>query len=164
MKTLIALAGAAAMLGGVAHAQSEDKNPWQECGIGAIIFPDNGTAAAISNIIWDLGTTAVTSASSSPGSCEGEGFNTAVFIKKNYDQVETELAQGAGDFAAALPEVMACSEEVRPAVLTSIRGDLALAMAGDEFGAMDANARAEQLFNIADRTASETFKGQCYLS
>ena len=48
----------AALLSGNAMAQ-DDINPWKHCGIGAMIFDDNGAAAAISNIIWDLGTTAL---------------------------------------------------------------------------------------------------------
>ena len=44
-------------------------NLFKECGLGAIIFGDdmNGVPAAISNITWDLGTTA--SSSKSSGEC-----------------------------------------------------------------------------------------------
>ena len=41
-----------ATLSGQTLAQ-ENINPWKHCGIGAIIFDDNGTAAAISNVIWE---------------------------------------------------------------------------------------------------------------
>ena len=77
-KLAIAATLMTATLSGQAMAQ-ENINPWKHCGIGAIIFDDNGTAAAISNIIWDLGTTAVSSKVSSADSCEGKLVTAAVF-------------------------------------------------------------------------------------
>src|SRR5688572_5993856 len=37
-------------------------NPFSDCGIGAALFPKTGWAAVTSNVIWDIGTTALTSA------------------------------------------------------------------------------------------------------
>ncbi|MBI3771765.1 MAG: hypothetical protein HY272_03590 [Gammaproteobacteria bacterium] len=45
---------------------SQMKNPWLDCGIGAMIFTETKWAAVTSNVIWDLGTTAVTSGASTP--------------------------------------------------------------------------------------------------
>ena len=72
--TLIAAAIAVAGLSSNAMADDhmEKVNPWKQCGIGAMIFDDNGTAAAISNIIWDLGTTALSTKISSEESCNGK--------------------------------------------------------------------------------------------
>ena len=44
-------------------------NPFSDCGIGAALFPDTSWAAVTSNITWDIGTTALTSATMSPGTC-----------------------------------------------------------------------------------------------
>ena len=38
-----------------------DKVVWRDWGIGGMIFSDTSWAAIISNIIWDLGTTATSS-------------------------------------------------------------------------------------------------------
>ena len=45
--------------------QGSGPNPYVECGIGAAIFPEVHWAAATSNVTWDLGSTALTSAISS---------------------------------------------------------------------------------------------------
>ena len=69
-------------------------NPYSECGIGAAIFPKNGAAAAISNVIWDLGSTAVTSATLSPDTCSAETVDTAKFILETIDNLESDVAIG----------------------------------------------------------------------
>ncbi|MCU7554917.1 DUF3015 family protein [Alteromonas sp. ASW11-19] len=82
--------------------QVEKLNPWKHCGIGAAIFDNNGTAAAISNIIWDLGTTALTTGTASEDMCNGERTKTAMFINENLDQLELELAVGEGQALEAV--------------------------------------------------------------
>ncbi|MFT6992708.1 MAG: hypothetical protein ACJASL_004709, partial [Paraglaciecola sp.] len=62
MKKIITTVAAIAALSLTStHSFAQDAevklNPWQDCGLGAMVFPDNGVAAAISNVIWDLGTT-----------------------------------------------------------------------------------------------------------
>jgi|APSaa5957512622_1039677.scaffolds.fasta_scaffold420405_1 hypothetical protein len=44
---------------------------FRNCGLGAMIFDEEPIGAIISNIVWDLGTTATTSSSMSPDSCAG---------------------------------------------------------------------------------------------
>ena len=58
----------------VVHSEEVEsiENAYVQCGIGAAIFKNNKTAAIISNIIWDLGTTAISSQTSSPETCEGK--------------------------------------------------------------------------------------------
>lgn len=99
-------------------------NPWQRCGIGAAIFTDNGVAAAISNVIWDLGTTAVTSATSSRSTCMGKEPETAVYIQENYEQIERDLVVGEGAHVAAMFELMGVRDE--QAALTSLRQSLVI--------------------------------------
>ncbi|MCC5879985.1 MAG: DUF3015 domain-containing protein, partial [Idiomarina sp.] len=68
MKAVIFAAGIVALSASVYTTDVkavDDINPWQHCGIGAMIFDDNTTAAAVSNVIWDSGTTAFTSATAS---------------------------------------------------------------------------------------------------
>lgn len=101
-------------------------NPWQQCGIGAMIFPDHGIAAAISNIIWDLGTTAVTSATVSEETCEGRDVIAAKFIDENYDQVESELAIGEGRHVNAMLTLLGCEGTQQDAVITQLRSNLVI--------------------------------------
>ncbi|RUO48020.1 DUF3015 family protein [Pseudidiomarina donghaiensis] len=105
-KLSLALASAAVLLSVSPQAEAE-VNPWQQCGIGAMIFPDNGAAAAISNIIWDLGTTAVTSATVSEDTCKGASVATAMYINENYEQIETDLAIGEGEHLNAMLDMLA---------------------------------------------------------
>ncbi|MFT6269038.1 MAG: hypothetical protein ACJAVV_001858 [Alphaproteobacteria bacterium] len=90
-------------------AQAADVNPWQDCGIGSMIFPDNGTASAISNVIFDSGTTAVTSATASEDSCVSKRVKTAQFIEKTYNNLEEDLVKDDGIHLNALANMMSCS-------------------------------------------------------
>jgi hypothetical protein len=122
-------------------------NPWQQCGIGAIIFPETGIAAAISNIIWDLGTTAVTSATVSEESCKGQRTQTAIFINETYNQLEDEIVQGEGVHLSAMISMMSCDFSA----VTMIRTEVAdKVLASDEVNTV----KAEQLFNIAEAACS----------
>ncbi|MFT6789327.1 MAG: hypothetical protein ACJAVX_002700 [Pseudoalteromonas rhizosphaerae] len=103
----------------------EGLNPWQDCGIGAMVFPENGTAAAISNIIWDLGTTAVSSNISSVGSCEGAGAKTALFIQQTFPVLEQEIAEGEGEYVTAMLNVRGCDASSHGQIVNAIRSDFA---------------------------------------
>ena len=93
-----------ATVSNAAHAA----NPYSDCGIGAAIFPNNPALAASSNAIWDLGSTAVTSATASEETCTNVQNNTASFILETMPQLETELALGAGEHLDALAGLLQC--------------------------------------------------------
>lgn len=69
------------------------ENAFSQCGIGAAIFTKNETAAIISNIIWDLGTTAFSSQTSSPESCSGASTTAALFINETYPVLEEQFVK-----------------------------------------------------------------------
>ncbi|MCE0731800.1 DUF3015 domain-containing protein [Halomonas sp. G15] len=129
-----ALAGSLILLGATtaSAATQGDINPWQHCGIGAAIFDENGTAAAISNVIWDLGTTAVTSATVSPETCSSKEVEVAQFVDQTYDQLAMETAMGEGEHLTAALGLMNCGAEARQGVVSQLRADLqeASAVAG----------------------------------
>ncbi|WP_053980859.1 DUF3015 family protein [Marinagarivorans algicola] len=122
--TLCALV-ASTLLAGNAMAKEDAINPWKQCGIGAKIFDDNGTAAALSNVIWDLGTTAVSSNISSKESCNGKEVKTAQFIQDNYDQVVEETSQGAGTHLTAMLNMLEVEQSQQPQILKAIRAEVA---------------------------------------
>lgn len=121
-----ALAGSLMLLGATtaSAATQGDINPWQHCGIGAAIFDENGTAAAISNVIWDLGTTAVTSATVSPETCSSKEVEVAQFVDQTYDQLAMETAMGEGEHLTAALGLMNCGTEARQGVVSQLRADL----------------------------------------
>jgi hypothetical protein len=87
-------------------------NPYGDCGIGAAIFPDNDGLAASSNVIWDLGSTALTSATLSPETCTSGSVDTAKFILETIDNLESDIAVGNGDHIEALAGLMQCEPSV----------------------------------------------------
>lgn len=147
MKKIIASIAVALSFSFAASAQEKDVNPWQDCGIGAMVFPDNGAAAAISNIIWDLGTTAVTSASASKDSCNSTRVQTAQFINETYNNLEEELVRGEGEHITAMLNLMSCDVASHAETSALIRTEFA----DDLLGSDDVTlVKAERLFNIAE--------------
>jgi hypothetical protein len=126
-------------------------NPWHDCGIGAMIFKDNGTAAAISNIIWDLGTTAVTSNVSSQNSCEGAGAKTAMFINATLPKLEQDIASGEGEYISAMLELRGCEATSHQAIIKAVREDYA----------NTPSKNAEELFNTVEKHVKKSFAQSC---
>lgn len=147
MKKIIGAAALLLLTTTSVQADEEKLNPWQQCGIGAMIFPENGVAAAISNIIWDLGTTAVTSASASEDSCDGARTKTAMFINETYSQLEDEIVQGEGAHLTAMMTMMSCDATAASEIRSEVATNVLSSVASD-------SAKAEQLFNIAETACS----------
>lgn len=119
-RTSLVLLLIAGPFAGSVEAQSTP-NPWRECGIGAAIFSDNPTAAAISNVIWDSGTTAITSATSTPDICSGAAVRAAQFIHQTYPALAMETAVGQGDHVMALLELAGCEAAAMGDLLGELR-------------------------------------------
>ena len=113
-------------------------NPWQHCGIGAAIFDDNTTAAAISNVIWDSGTTAVTSATISPGSCEGEEIKVKILsIDVENQRIGLSIKQTIAAPAKAAgteKEELQLTEKVVKEINTPLKGGTNRPSGGEKFG------------------------------
>ena len=116
-----------------------------------MVFPDNGGAAAVSNIIWDLGTTAVSSNVSSQDSCKGANVKTAQFIQQTFPVLEQEIAQGEGEYVAAMLNVRDCDVAAHADIVSAIRNDYA------DKPAVDAQA----LYNIVESKVTSQFAASC---
>ena len=137
MKSLLTVVAVASGAMALSTAQSQEMrdtiNPWLDCGIGAMIFPDDNVevGAGISNVIWDLGTTAVTSAQSSPDTCNGtSNVKMAEFIQRTYPTLEAELAKGYGDNLSALAVMVGSEDEA--AFIAALRSDMASVVASED--------------------------------
>ena len=141
LKTAICASVGCFALASTAVAQSTESNPvtrsepnpWLDCGIGAMIFPADNleVGAAISNIIWDWGTTAVISAQSSPETCEGlSNVETAVFIQRTYATLEADVAKGYGENLDALFTMTGATDEA--AFVSALRAEYAEVVAKGE--------------------------------
>ncbi|GAA6185160.1 MULTISPECIES: DUF3015 family protein [Alteromonadaceae] len=140
-KTTLVIALVTACLSTSATAQEKKVNPWKQCGIGAMIFDDNRTAAAISNVIWDLGTTAVSSNVSSQDSCKGIDVTAGLFIQQNFDIVVEQISQGEGDHLNAILDILEVEIDSRADVIANVRSNAAIAIAAN-------SATPESVYNI----------------
>ncbi|OAD23790.1 conserved hypothetical protein, secreted [Candidatus Thiomargarita nelsonii] len=75
---------------------------YTDCGLGAMIAPTNSAVAAVTNVTFDLGTTAISSNLSSPDTCNGGQEKVASFIYNAYEPLEKDLASGSGTYLDSL--------------------------------------------------------------
>jgi len=112
----------------------------KECGIGAALFKHTPAAAAISNIIWDLGTTATFS--DITGKCSyGKNLKVAMFVSSSYDTLETELASGNGEYVETLASLSGKT-------VSDIRNEFTGIMASKDYTSMTKMEKADKLYSI----------------
>jgi Protein of unknown function (DUF3015) len=144
-----------------ADAPKKDLNPWSECGIGAMLFPKVPVGAIISNIIWDLGTTAVSSNLSSQDSCKGTGAKIAMFIGTTYANLEEETVKGNGQHVSAMLNIMNCDASAHANIVNAVRGDFVKTLSGDAYSEQTKLAKAEAYYNLVQAKVSGQFASQC---
>lgn len=133
MKKIALVAVAAALMSGnVAAENKKGVNPWTQCGIGAMIFKDTPVGAVISNVIWDLGTTAVSSNISSQQTCEGSEVKAAMFIQDNFDRMMEDTSKGYGEHIYTMLEILEVEQKDQQEIITSVRASVADQLAADE--------------------------------
>lgn len=151
-KTLAVLGATVATIGmmGSANAERAFGDIYTECGIGAGIFPKHEVMAAISNVTWDLGTTAITSNYSSEDSCKGKEVASAAFIHGTYSALEQDIAKGEGQHLSALMDIMNCDASARANVVHAVRADFSNAVSADTYSTATSAEKSEQLYNIVN--------------
>jgi len=164
-KFIVAIVASAA-LSGVAIAEEsglgkkktvEELNPYTDCGIGSMF--DNDTAAVISNVIWDLGTTAISSKLSSPTTCNKYSAQVAQFILDTYPSVAEDTAKGSGSHLAAMLEMAGCDASEHELITARVRQEFGSRLASENYASASATDKAGQLYSaLAAGTA-----GQCNL-
>jgi len=138
-------------------------NPWVDCGIGAMIFTDTQWAAVSSNIIWDLGTTAVISNASSQETCESARSKTAMFVGATYANLEEETIKGNGQHLQAMLDLMGCKSESHSDIIKQVRMDFSQQLQNPEYAAMNTLTRAESYYNMVKATVETSYAEQCQL-
>lgn len=133
------------------------KNAWRQCGIGAMLFPKTGWAAVTSNIIWDAGTTATTSSSSTESQCAGRASNAAKFIHQNYAVIEEETATGQGDHLVTVLNILDCNKSSHGRIIESVRSNFAQDI---NMGTQSDEAYFNNLMNVIEAGYST----QCHAS
>lgn len=151
---------AAAMMSGVAQSR-EFGDIYMECGLGASIFPNNNTMAAISNVTWDLGTTAVSSDASSPESCKGTKVAAANFVDKSYASLETDLASGEGEHLTALLSIMGCGSAAQGEISGALREDFAKTAGQAGYAGQTQFEKSEGMYNMVNQRIAADYMGHC---
>lgn len=133
-----------------ANAERDFGQIYTQCGIGAMIFKTNETLAAISNITWDLGTTAFSSNMSSDENCKGSAVAKASFIHSAYTALEQDIAKGEGQHLNALMDIMKCDSNVRQDVVKSMRTDFAKTVSNVAYSTATAQQKSKQLYDMTN--------------
>ncbi len=134
---------------------------YTECGIGAVIAPNTPAVAAVTNVTWDLGTTAISSNMSSPESCAGGDGRTAMFIHDSYDSLERDLARGNGEYLDTLMVMAGCAEEAQQPLSTALRADFGSSVATDSYTNQTRFQKAESLYNLLYKQVDDQFSASC---
>ena len=142
-------------------APGSGPNPFVDCGIGAALFPRTHWAAVTSNVIWDIGTTAVTSATASPQTCSGKSTEVAKFVLDAYENVVEETARGAGTHVATMLEIYGCDAGSREAIVAAVRPELGAAVGAPGYAGMSRVQKAEQYYLIVTGEIEKNFAASC---
>ena len=125
-------------------------NPYKDCGIGAALFQETHWAAVSSNIIWDLGTTAIISATASPETCSGKQAKAAQFILDTYDNLAEETSQGRGEHLTTVLNIMECDINKHDAIISDIRKGAATVVNSPNYDKQPRIEKASMLFTVVD--------------
>ncbi len=137
------------------------KNIWTQCGIGALIFDHTGWAAATSNIIWDWGTTASTTTTSSEDQCAGKAANTAKFIFETYANLEEETVTGDGQHVHAMLDILGCEQDSQPKIIDSIRENFKSNLKSTNYSSATKLTKAESYYDIVMTKVTKSFAKKC---
>src|SRR5712692_9096400 len=137
-----------------APAAKKALNPWEDCGIGAMLFNETTWAAVISNVIWDLGTTAVTSNISSQETCSGKHAKVAQFIGVTYANLEEETIKGDGQHVHAMLNIMGCDASAHANIISAVRADFGNSVRNADYAEKTALVKAEDYYNLVQAKVS----------
>ncbi len=124
---------------------------YTDCGIGGMIAPRSDAVAAVTNVTWDFGTTAISSNISSPDSCSGGQAEKAAFIHDSYDALELDLASGHGTYLDALAALAGHEGQAQQRFITVVRAGFAKLVAAPDYHEQNRFAKAEALYNLVNQ-------------
>ena len=145
-------------LGTNLHAKDSDKSFGQiytDCGIGGLLtapIPEGGGhdfLAVVSNIVWDLGSTAISSNVSSVDTCaSGKKEKVAAFINNSYQELEKDLAKGEGVYLDTLISMAKPENMDNISYKTQLRSDFSNVVSSVDYEKMNQYQKSESLYNI----------------
>lgn len=120
---------------------------YTECGLGAMIAPKNAAVAAVTNVTWDLGTTAISSNISSADTCAGGKAKVAAFINDSYENIEKDLAKGEGKYLNTLASLAKNDSQTNEEFISSLRNEFSKTIASSEYSKLSTYKKSEKLYN-----------------
>ncbi|MCI5166707.1 MAG: DUF3015 domain-containing protein [Candidatus Electrothrix sp. GM3_4] len=145
--TLFATCFAASLILAQAATAREFVDIYIDCGLGAIIAPRTPVVAAITNVTWDLGTTAVLSNISFPQTCSGGQARMAAFVHDAYDSLEADLAAGEGGYLDSLTALAGVEDEKKVSFVKGLRENFAESVAATDYTQQTRFIKANNLYN-----------------
>lgn len=143
---------AMAMVVGAVSTQAEESKDLQEifenCGLGALIFPEWPIGASVSNFTWDWGTTATTSGLTTPDACAGRSAVVAAFIHRTYDSIEEDLAHGNGKYLEMLGRLCDKSPDESVAFVEQVRDGFREMVAAGGYSELDRLEKSKMLYQL----------------
>lgn len=157
-----AFASAALLAATAPSAQAREfADIYTDCGIGAMIAPNNSAVAAVTNVTWDLGTTAVSSNATSPDTCQGGKVKKAAFIHDAYPQLAQDLSRGQGAHLQALVTLSGCRADSQAALAHAVRADFAQLAAAPSYAEQSRFVQARNLFDAFNQRVAADFAAAC---
>ncbi len=119
----------------------------EECGFGAMVFPEKPEAALISNLLFSPGS-ATTSGITTPGTCTGGKATAAVIIRDSYVQIEVELAAGEGEYLSLLSSLVKSDEQTEQEFISELRVEFTEYVSQSKFADRNRAEKIEALYNM----------------
>jgi len=120
---------------------------YTECGLGAMIAPKNEAVAAVTNVTWDLGTTAISSNISSEDTCQGGKAKVAAFINDSYENIEKDLASGNGKYLETLATLAKNDTQTKEEFITTLRSKFTTIVSTNDYNNLSTYQKSEKLYN-----------------
>lgn len=161
-KLLLGLAYVSAFFMPVQHvAAREFADIYTECGLGAMIAPNNAAVAAVTNVTWDLGTTAISSNASSADSCKGGKPKEAAFIHETYTNLAQDMARGKGKHLDTLAALSGCDVNAQDSLKKAIRADFTTLLNAPGYALQTRFEQAKNLYDALNQRIEKDFNGSC---
>lgn len=128
---------------------------YTDCGIGSMFAPKNSAVAAVTNVTWDLGTTAISSNISCPDTCKGGQERVASFIYESYDSLEKDLAKGNGEYLDTLISLVENTTEKKDLMISKLRSGFRDIVSEKGYIAKTRYQKSECLYNLVYKHTSD---------
>lgn len=140
------------------NAKSSDKSfgeIYTDCGIGGLLtapIPSGAghdILAVVSNVVFDLGTTAISSNVSSVDTCaSGKHEKVATFINHSYEELEKDLAKGEGEYLDTLVSMAKPDNVDEKSYKNELRNNFSNIVASSDYEKLNQYQKSEKLYNV----------------